>query len=44
MKIVPNDFVKSMRELLTQGRYINDYQGFEQALFDEVSTKENGRP
>ena len=39
MKIIPNDFVKSMRELLTQGRYINDYHGFEQALFDEISTR-----
>ena len=39
MKIIPNDFVKSMRELLTQGRYINDYHGFEEALFDEISTR-----
>ena len=28
-----------MRELLTQGKYINDYHGFEQALFDEISTR-----
>ena len=39
MIIVANDFVKSTRELLTQGRYINDYHGFEEALFDEISTR-----
>ena len=39
MKIIPNDLVKPMRELLTQERYINDYHGFEQALFDEISTR-----
>ena len=39
MKIIPNDFVKSMRELLTQGRYINDFHGFEQALFQKISTR-----
>ena len=39
MKIIPHDLVKPMRELLTQGRYINDYHGFEQALFDEISTR-----
>ena len=39
MTIIPIDFVKSMRQLLTQGRYINDYHGFEQALFDEISTR-----
>ena len=39
MIIVANDFVKSTRELLTQGRYIDDYHGFEQALFDEITTR-----
>ena len=36
LQIIPNDFLKAMRELLTQERYINDYHGFEQALFDET--------
>ena len=39
MKINPNDFVKTMRELLTQEMYLNDYHGFEQALFDEIGTR-----
>ena len=39
MTILPNDFVKSMRQLLTQAGYNNDYHGFEQALFDEISTR-----
>ena len=39
MKIIPNDFVNAMRELLTQEGFINDYHGFEQALFDEISTR-----
>ena len=39
MKIIPNDLVKPMRELLTQERYINENHGFEQALFDEISTR-----
>ena len=39
VKIIPNDLVKPMRELLTQERYVNDYHGFEQALFDEISTR-----
>ena len=39
MKIIPNDFVKAMRELLTQGKYVNDYHRFEQELYDEISTR-----
>ena len=39
MKFIPNDFVISMRELLTQGRKINNHHGFEQALFDEIGTR-----
>ena len=39
MKIIPNDFVKAMRQLPTQERYVSDYHGFEQALLDEISTR-----
>ena len=39
MKIILNDFVKAMRALLTQGKYVNDYHGFEQVLHDEFSTR-----
>ena len=39
LKIMPQDFVKTMRDKLTEGKYHNDYHGFEQELFDEVSTR-----
>ena len=39
MKIIPDTYVKSMRDLLTQGKYVGDYHGFEQALYDEISTR-----
>ena len=39
LKIMPQDFVKDMRDKLTEGKYQNDYHGFEQELFDEVSTR-----
>ena len=39
MKVIPDSYVKAMRDLLTQGKYVNDYHGFEQALYDEISTR-----
>jgi hypothetical protein len=39
LKIMPQDFVKDMREQLTQGKHHKDYHGFEQALFDEIATR-----
>ena len=39
MKIIPTELVKTMRDMLTQGKYKGDYHGFEQALFDEISTR-----
>jgi len=39
LKIMPQDFVKDMREKLTEGKFQNDYYGFEQELFDEMATR-----
>lgn len=39
MKINPPEFVKEMRAHLNEGRFKNDYYGFEQALFDEIATR-----
>ena len=39
LKIMPQEYVKDMRDKLTEGKYRDDYHGFEQELFDEVSTR-----
>jgi hypothetical protein len=39
LKIMPAEYVKDMREQLTQGKHVDDYHGFEQALFDEIATR-----
>ena len=39
LKVMPQDYVKDMRDKLTDGRFENDYHGFEQELFDKISTR-----
>ena len=39
LRIMPQEYVKDMRELLTSGKYNDDYYGFEQALYDEINTR-----
>ena len=39
LKIMPMEYVKDMRERLTDGKFDGDYYGFEQELFDEISTR-----
>ena len=39
LKIMPQEYVKDMREQLTQGKHEDDYYSFEQALFDEINTR-----
>ena len=39
LKVMPQDYVKDMRDKLTDGRFENDYHGFEQELFDQIGTR-----
>ena len=39
LKIMPQDYIKDMRDKLTSGKFENDYHGFEQELFDQMSTR-----
>ena len=39
LKTILADLVNSMRDLLTQGKYVNDYHKFEQTLHDEINTR-----
>ena len=39
LKIMPTAYVKEVRELITKGKYKDDYHGFEQALYDEIATR-----
>ena len=39
MKIIPTDFTKAMKALVTQEKYVNDYHRFDQVLYSEISTR-----
>lgn len=39
LRIMPQKYVNDMRDKLTEGKHKNDNHGFEQELFDEVSTR-----
>ena len=43
LKVTPQEYVKDMRDKLTEGKFENDYHGFEQELFDQICISKNGR-